>query len=229
MENRQKVRDILEVLVVNWPKKEYWVHLSGIYGELDNEPRQLASYESAYDQGLLERGSEQLQLANLFLQAEVPYKAAQVIEKGVENGSIETDEQVYRLLSQAWQASGEFENAIAPLKSAAALSGDGDLDVRLAQSYLSLGRYSECITSAQAGLNRGGLRDKDAAYEYLGMCQVESKEYESAKTAFRNVIREGDERAQGRARGWIRYIDVEQARIQQINESIAQLRQATAD
>jgi len=35
-----KVKDILEVLVVNWPKKEYWTMLSGLYGELDDDRRQ---------------------------------------------------------------------------------------------------------------------------------------------------------------------------------------------
>ena len=36
-ENYKKVAEILEVLVVGWPKKEYWTMLSAMYGELDLE------------------------------------------------------------------------------------------------------------------------------------------------------------------------------------------------
>ncbi len=57
-ENYTKVKQILEQLVVGWPKKEYWTQLSGVYFELKDESRQLAAYEAAYDQGLLESSAE---------------------------------------------------------------------------------------------------------------------------------------------------------------------------
>ena len=74
--NIPKVVEILEVLVVNWPKKEYWTMLSGMYGELNKDKRQLAAYEAAYDQGLLTRSAEIVTLAQLLMQAEAGYKAS---------------------------------------------------------------------------------------------------------------------------------------------------------
>jgi len=221
-ENFAKVKDILEVLVTNWPKKEYWTQLSAMYGELDQEQRQLGAYEAAYDQGLLVKNGELVQLSQLFMQAEVPYKAASVLQKGMEDGLVEKNAQNYRLMSQAWQLAGEDKKAIAPLKSAAELSGDGELDVRLANSYLNLGQHDDCVTSARAGLKKGDLKREDTAYEILGMCLLELDKYEDAKSAFRKAAK--DERTAGRARNWVRFIEKEQERLEQLEESMRKVR-----
>ena len=56
------------------------------------------------------------------------------------------------------------------------------------------------------------------------MCLFEKEKYEDAKKSFRQAAR--DEKIQKRARNWIKYIESEQARISQINESIRQARLA---
>lgn len=224
MNDIPKVTEILEILVVTWPKKEYWTMLSGMYGELDREQHQLGAYEAAYDQGLLTKGSELLTLAQLLMQAEAGYKAARILEKGFADGSIEEKASNYRLLSQAWQMAAEYEKAIDPLKNAAKFSDDGELDIRLANSYLNLSRYDECVSSARAGLKKGGLKRPSVGQELLGMCLFEKEKYEEAKTAFRKAGK--DEKIKKRASNWIKFIESEQSRISQINESINQARLA---
>jgi tetratricopeptide (TPR) repeat protein len=224
MQDYKKVTEILEVLVVNWPKKSYWTMLSGMYGELNLEAKQLAAYEAAYDQGLFDSGKEIVALSQLLMQGEAPYKAARVLEKGFESGLVEKTENNYRSLSQAWQMAAEYEKAITPLKQAASISDDGELDVRLANSYLNLSRYDDCVKSAQAGLKRGGLKRPGTAQELLGMCLFEQDKYDEAIAAFRKAAK--DEKVEKRARNWIRFIQTEQARIAQLNESIRQARLA---
>ena len=224
MQDWKQVVRVLEVLVVNWPKKEYWTMLSGMYGELDQDSKQLAAYEAAYDQDLFDNGKEVVALSQLLMQAEAPYKAARVLEKGFESGMVEKTENNYRALSQAWQMAAEYEKAIPPLKQAAKVSEDGKLDVRLANSYLVLGRYDECVTSARAGIKRGGLKRPGTAQEFLGMCLFELDKYDDAIAAFRQAAK--DEKIEKRARNWIRFIQSEQSRINQLNESIRQARMA---
>ena len=139
--NYRKVKDVMEVLVSNWPKKEYWLQLSAVYSELDDEVRQLAAYEAAYDQGMLESGNELLTLGQLMMQGGAPYKGAKVISSGFESGKIERNVRNLRTLAQAWQMAAEDQKAIAPLKSAAGLSSDGELYARLARSHLNLSQY----------------------------------------------------------------------------------------
>jgi tetratricopeptide (TPR) repeat protein len=219
-----KVKDILEILVVNWPKKEYWTMLSGLYGELNDDRRQVAAYESAYDQGFLVKGTELVSLTQLLLQAEAAFKAARILEKGFADGIVEKDEGNLRLLSQAWQVAAEYDKAIPPLKQAASISNDGELDVRLANSYLNLGRYEECAASARSALDKGGLKSLAGAYELQGMCLFEQSDFEDSKSAFRQAAK--DEKIVKRARNWINFIESEQARIAQLNESIRQARLA---
>ena len=44
----RRLRSVLELLVARWPKKEYWIHLSTIYGELNEERKQDAALETIY-------------------------------------------------------------------------------------------------------------------------------------------------------------------------------------
>jgi tetratricopeptide (TPR) repeat protein len=224
LQDYKEVTRILEILVVNWPKKDYWTMLSGMYGELNMESKQLAAYEAAYDQDLFDNGKEVVALSQLLMQAEAPFKAAKVLEKGLDSGLVEKTESNYRYLSQAWQLAAEYEKAIPPLKQAAGISEDGELDVRLANSYLNLSRYDECVKSARAGIKRGGLKRPATAQELLGMCLFEQDKYEEAIAAFRQAAK--DEKTEKRARNWIKYIQTEQARIEQLNESIRQARMA---
>ncbi len=219
----KKVTEILETLVNHWPKKEYWTQLSAMYGELGQEKRQLAAYWAAYDQGLLSRSNELVQLAQLFLQADVPYKAGVVLEKGFKAEQVEKTANNYRLLSQAWALADEDQKAIPALKLAASMSKDGDLDIRLAQSYLNLSKYDECIQSAREGLRKGGVKREDSARIILGMCLYESRKYEDAKKAFRLAAK--DKRSERTARQWVSFIEKEQERLRQLDEALKQARQ----
>jgi tetratricopeptide (TPR) repeat protein len=220
--NYRKVLEILETLVVKWPKKDYWTQLSGMYGELENEPKQLTAYVSAYDQGLLATSSEFMQMAQLYLAASVPYKAGVIIETGLENGTIDKKSRNYRLLSQAWALAQEDERAIPALKKAASFSDDGDLDIRLAQSYLNLGKKTECIGAARDGIKKGGVKRVDIANMVLGMCLFEADLLGDAKTAFRKAAK--DKRSQKNALSWLQYIESEELRLQQLERSLQQLK-----
>ncbi len=158
------------------------------------------------------------------MQGEAGYKAARVLEKGFEADLVDETEQNWRLLSQAWQMAAEFEKAITPLKKAASVSNDGELEVRLANSYLNLNRYEDCADAARAGLNKGGLKRPELAHELVGMCLFELERFEEAKTAFRQAAKAP--KVEKRARNWITFIESEQQRIRELNESIRRAREA---
>jgi hypothetical protein len=223
LEDYKEVKNLLEQLVVGWPKKEYWTQLSGIYFELKDEPRQLAAYEAAYDQKLLTSGAELLQLAQLFMQADVPYKGARVLEKSFAAEEIERNERNLRLFSQAWQLAQEDRKAIPPLKEAAALSGDGELYARLAQSYLNLSEYKSCIEASNQGIKKGGLKNTGNAYLILGMCQFERDSLSSAKASFRKALKY--EKVAKNATSWISYVESEQSRKRQLADSLKKVQQ----
>ena len=219
--NNKKVRDILQVLVANWPKKEYWSQLSAVYGELDDEQKQLSAFASAYDQNLLTTNSELLQIAQLYLANDVPYKAAKILEKGLADGDVERNAKNLRLYSQSWALAREDRRAIAPLKEAAKLSSDGELDIRLAQSYLNLGEYKNCVGAARQGLKKGDLKRNDISNMILGMCLFEIDDLVDAKAAFRKA--KNDDRSSKGAEQWILFITSEEERIERLERSMREL------
>jgi len=225
LEDYPKVIETLTILANNWPKKDYIIQLAGIYGQEGQEDRMLALFEAAYEANWLTRGQELVTLAQLFLQAEVPYKAAALLQKGLEDGTIEGTESNWRLLSQAWQLAQNHDKAIPALTRAAELSDDGELSVMLAQSYAQLGRWEECAEAAREGLRTGGLDRSDQANMLLGNCLAEQKDYSAALTAFQAAARDArDDRARQAARQWIDYVQTEQDRERQLAEARARAR-----
>jgi len=213
-ENYRKVRDIQKTLLVNWPKKRYWFSLAGAYTELGEDENLINAYAAAYDQRMLEKESELVTMAQLFMQREVPYKAGQLLEKEMASGRVSKDAKNYRLLSQAWQLSMEDEKAIPALKEAARLSSDGELDVRLGNALLNTGEYSECVKSVQAGIRKGGLKSPDNAQISLGMCLYNLRQYSAAIKAFETAAK--TPRSRRIANQWITVIRADIDRNEQI-------------
>lgn len=214
LENYAKVRDIQKILLNNWPKKNYWFSLAGAFTELGEDRNLIKAYNAAYTQGMLEKEGEFVTMAQLFLQAETPYKAAKVLEEQMEKGVVTETEKNYRLLSQALMLAMEDEKAIPALQKAAALSEDGELDIRLGNSYLNIGEYSECATSVRRGLDKGDLKNPDYAYISLGMCLYNLRQYADAKEAFREAGKTN--RSRRTANQWINVIDADVERNRQI-------------
>jgi len=213
-ENYQKVRDIQKILLVNWPKKRYWFSLAGAYTELGEDENLINAYAAAYDQRMLEKESELVTMAQLFMQREVPYKAGELLEKEMEAGRVSKDAKNYRLLSQAWQLSMEDERAIPALREAARLSDDGELDVRLGNALLNTGEYKECTTSVRNGIRKGSLKSPDNAQISLGMCLYNLRQYRDAITAFQAAAKTA--RSRKISNQWINVIRADIERNEQI-------------
>ncbi len=213
-EDYEKVRDIQKILLINWPKKRYWFSLAGAYTELGEEQNLVAAYDAAMTQGLLEKESELVTMAQLYLQREVPYKAAVLLTEEMEKGRVAKNAKNYRLLSQAWTLAAEDKKAIPALLQAAKLSDEGELDLRLGNAYLNLGQFGECVAALNNGIKKGGIKSPDHAQISLGMCLYNQQKYRASIAAFREA---GKTRRSGKvSRQWIRVINSDIERNEQI-------------
>jgi len=218
LEDFPNVIDVLGTMIEMWPKREYFIQLSAMYGQEGDEGRQLALFETAYEAGWLARSSEIVNLSQLLLQADIPYKAAKILEKGLEDGIVESTEANWRVLAQAWQLAQEDEEAIPALSRAAGLADDGVLDVRLAQSHQNLAQWQDCVDAARSGMRKGDLRRPDQANMILGACLFELGEFNEARTAFE--VAEKDSRSRTGARSWIQYVNAEEDRERQLEQAL---------
>lgn len=208
----------LYTLIEYYPKKQYWVQASHLYGEKKNEPKQLAMMETAYLQGLLDKSSEVVQVAYLYLNAEVPYPAAQVMEQGFKDELVEEKSKNYELTGSAWRQAQEVAKAIPNMEKAAELSDKGELYTRLGNVYLDSDQHQKAVGAVKKGLAKGGVKRPDSARLVLGMAHFNLGDYNSAKKAFRDAAK--DERSEKYARQWIRYIASEEERQREMAKDI---------
>ena len=218
LEDYPKVIETLTTLVETWPKKDYLVQLAGIYGQEGEDNAQLALYEAAHEVSWLDRSAEWVTLAQMLMQADIPYKAARILQDGLDSGDIESTEPNWRLLAQAWQLAQEDEAALPALNRASSLADDGNLNHRLAQSFANLARWDECVEAAREALRRGELNREDQANMLLGNCLVELKEYDEARNAFQAASR--DDRSRSGALQWLEYVRNEQRRDAEIARAL---------
>jgi tetratricopeptide (TPR) repeat protein len=211
------VVEALETLVARFPRKEYWVQLAAAYGELDDAPNRLASYDAAYLQGLLDREADRIAYAQLLVQAGAPYRGAVVLEEGLEAGLVERNERVLRLLSEMWTVAREEERALESLSAAAGMSGDGEADARLAQLRLNRRENGLAVTAAGRALEKG-VDDKGQVRLVMGMAYFEQEKYEEAKAAFRDALASPATKAT--AAEWVAYVEREQERLRQLEAGL---------
>jgi hypothetical protein len=217
--NVPKTVEMLEELLKYYPKKNYWVQLSHMYGEQKKETQQLAAMETAYVQDMLDKGTEQVTMAYLYLNAEVPYKAAKVMDKGLKNKSIEGTSKNWEITGSAWRQAQEVEKSIPAMEEAASRAETGELYARLGSIYLDGDQFKKSISAINKGLSRGGVKRPDQARLALGMAYFNVGQYTNARKAFQAAGR--DERSAGYAKQWIAYMDSELERQRQLREEEA--------
>ena len=206
----------LEEMIIYYPKKQYWVQLSHMYSEAKDERKQLAAMEAVYVQDLLDKDREQVTMAYLYLNADVPYKAAKVLDKGITNKTVEASSKTLEILGNSWRQAQEVKKSIPVMEQAAAKSDKGELYVRLGSIYLNNDEYAKAVKAIENGLKRGGVKRVDNANLALGMAAFNNKQYSKARKAFNAAAR--DKRSRRHANQWLAYMQNELDRQRKLAE-----------
>lgn len=198
--------NVLAQMIALWPDRPaYWDQLSGMLMELQRDGDALAVMAMAYQRGLLEDERRVMQLVRFYQYRGVPYNAARILRKGMDEGLIEGTRANWELLSQTYQASEETREAIRALQRAAALADDGELYVREAQLHAAIDDWAGVRRAVQNAVDKGGLRNPGRAWMMLGIAAFEDKNYQEALRGFRQAAQDSDTRQ--RANQWIQYVN----------------------
>jgi len=219
-QNYDKVIDVLERMIVAWPKKQYWMHLAGMYGEKEWDDKALSAYYAAYTQGMFEKESEVVMLSQRLLNAEVPFEATTILEKGFKDELIEKNEKNIRLLATAYTMSKDYDSAIEAWKEASEYAKDGEIFYRLAQALSNEDRHKEAVASYREALDREtGLKDIEEVQFWLGISLMQLEEWDDAQKAFRLAAKDKDRRKS--ANQYVQYIESERKRQAALKEMLS--------
>ena len=239
----ERIKDMLplfEELVRFYPKKRYWTQLSGVYGELKEEKKQLSSLEAAHDQRLLDKETEYVSLYQLLMRAEAPLKAAKVMQYGIEKEFVKENEKHLKYLAQGWHMAQELDKAEPVYEKAAIKSEEGEVYVFLGQIYLATDRYKKAKQALQLGLKKGKLKDPVTVNILLGQVAYELQDFEDATKFFRTAIdrlsdikikdKEAREKKQDKLRtqalNWLTYTEKEKKRVEMLELRIKDLEES---
>ena len=239
----ERIKDMLplfEELVRFYPKKRYWTQLSGVYGELKEEKKQLSSLEAAHDQRLLDKETEYVSLYQLLMRAEAPLKAARVMQYGIEKEFVKENEKHLKYLAQGWHMAQELDKAEPVYEKAAIKSEEGELYVFLGQIYLATDRYKKAKQALQLGLKKGKLKDPVTVNILLGQVAYELQDFEDATKFFRTAIdrlsdikikdKEAREKKQDKLRtqalNWLTYTEKEKKRVEMLELRLKDLEES---
>lgn len=182
--NYEDSAPVLEQLVEHFPKKTYWLQLSAVYSQLGKEKKALAIMELAHSQGLLSESGELKNLAQLYLSNQIPDEAAEVLEAGLKDGTIESTNENWEMLANSLLYARERRRSAEAMKHAAELAENGDLYVRLAHTWLEEWEWQKAIEALDAAFRKGSLSSPGNAYLLLGIASANAEKTESAERAF---------------------------------------------
>jgi tetratricopeptide (TPR) repeat protein len=213
LEQYPQAAETLEVMVEKWPdKKMYWTQLSRVYYRLKLEKRALAVLALAYRKGLLDKQGDILYLSSLYSNSEVPFKAAEVLEKGIRDGKVESSNYHWTVLADTWYAAQELEKSLHAYAEAGKVASDGSIDLRRGFILVDLERWTAALESLNLALQKGGLDDRKTGEAFLlrGMAQFNLGNFESASADWDRAGR--FEKTREAARQWMNYLREEHRR-----------------
>ena len=210
----KKVTQVLEQLVRYYENPTYWIQLSGMYGEIGEEAKQLATMEAAWQAGYVTKSQDILTLVQLYRYHNVPYKAATVLEDAIAQGKIVPNEQYLEMLAQSFIAAKNDEKAVPVLIKASAIAETGKIDAQLAQTYFNLEQWPSAIELAESALSRQGISREGDMLLIIGMSHFNLKNYDAALDAFTKAKNVNS--SAKTAEQWFKYVSREKEQVTQL-------------
>ena len=208
---------VLEKLIKHYPKAQYWKQLSQVYYVVDRQKDSLYALETCYLMGGLTTEKDIIRLASLYLETEVPFKAAKVLKKGIYTDKVvEPTAKNLKLLADSLRLAQNAKESLAEYEKAAEKSTDGDLIIGLAQAYLATDKFKEASKWGRQALKAGKLKRVDYANLTVAQAEFELKNFDEAIKFFKEAGK--DARSSKVAGQWVTFSEREKARLKALAE-----------
>lgn len=195
---------VLEEVVVKFPKEtKFWSQLGMFYMMVEDYDKALATMETAYVNGYLEKANDYKAISQLYYNNDIPYKSAKVLEKYINDGTIKREKRMVIQLANSYRMAKHYDLAAKYYGEAGKMSGDGDMYRRQASMYLLQEKYAPAIKAANAAL-KAGVKEKGAVNMMIAEAYLYQK---NLKNAYKYSVRATkDPKTKKMASSWSSYI-----------------------
>ncbi|MGF1684305.1 hypothetical protein [Photobacterium minamisatsumaniensis] len=186
----KSVAGVLKTLTNKYPqKKRYWMQLSGIYMELNQERNSLATLEAAYKLDLLESEKEILRLVNFQAYRGIPYRAAKTLQAEMDTGRVTQSKENIERLASFWQQAKEIDSAILAYQHAFELEQTAKAQLKITRLMIQAQQYQQATVFTQRVV-ANATSDDNAELAYLrGMAYFELEQPSRALQAMQSAAK----------------------------------------
>ena len=224
-----KQADIVKQMINRWPEdKTLWDAWASLLANGGREQEAFEVNKMLYLGGALNTESDLLKVVQYYSFYDMPFQAAQILEKELNAGKIRQNAERLVQLSDLYRQAREYKKAIPILERAAQQSGTGKLYADWGEALYNEGQCVQAEAAFKEAINRGfdkgkswmliaTCRYEDAQREPREVCKtstvesrkaaVKNQKRELAKQAFQNVPSSSRERRN--ASKWVTFINAE--------------------
>ena len=189
---------ILELELKTKPdNKDNWTQLAAIYFNLANSyegkdkdkaleynVRAIITVERAQEHGFLKTPKDNFNLVGTYYNIGQVGRAAQLLQKGLESGAIESTEQYWTFLSQWYQQVNQDDRALAALKEAAShFPNSGQFDFQAAQAYYAIDKLDDALKESRIAAEKGMGENTWRAWSFIAYTAFNMEKYDVALEA----------------------------------------------
>lgn len=185
-------------------KEDYWKQLSSVLFEIKNDKDSLAVLALAERQGFINEEKEFRNLANVYLLMDIPYKAGQLLQRGIDGKQVPADEKALQTLSDSWIMAREYSSAEKSLRQLAELANKGDNWFRLAQVYVEQENWTKALDTLEKAQTRPGLTKEGEVAFLAGVAAFNIKDNKRARENLQRALKHEETRKN--ATDWLAHI-----------------------
>ena len=186
-------------------KKVYWQQLAGALINQGKEIDASVIMSLAYKLGLLNNESEIMNIVSLYLTTDMPYYAAKLLKKSLDDGKVKKSKRSYELLANAYATARETEKAIAPLTKAAELSQDGKLFAYQGSLFLEQEQWTKALEAFDKAMQKGKLKKIGPVHVGKGVALLQLGKQEEARAQLNKALKFDEVKKQ--ASQWLAYLN----------------------
>jgi tetratricopeptide (TPR) repeat protein len=192
--------ELLELLVKQKPdNRTYWQQLAALYLGQGQDVRAILAFERAQANGFMNAPKDNFNLVGIHFNIGQYERAAELLEKGLRNGSIDNEEKNWELLAYSYQQLNRDFKAIDTLKEATKVfPKSGQLEYLIAQNYYGT-REVRGVAPAPPGssIAKGGGNKPHQTYLFLAFIAYELKKFDVALDAAERATQVPEGKAEG--------------------------------
>ena len=164
--------DIVKQMISRWPEdKKLWEAWASLFVAVGQDEDAFAVTKLLYLGGALTTEAEVLKVVQYYSYYEMPYQAAQILEKELNAGRVTRDTDKLVQLATLFRQAREYGRAIPVLEAATQSGGPGAVYAQLGEALYNEGLCARAETAFKQAIDRGYEAGK--AWTLIATCRYE--------------------------------------------------------